>query len=133
MDYTQADLDYLAKMEKELVDCAEVLKQFSDNFYEVRSAGTIVFEGNFTLALIGDDVVHAKALSLKQPPYELGHYGEYFEFRLDKPNVKTPHWGNFGWYTTSPDNIVEMRNANKILQVKKYRGRVEYKLVAPQY
>lgn len=121
--------EYLKQMTSQIIDLIEKLCNLSTHFYDPSGRFVIgrIFEGDFTMTLIGGDVVHAKAIQVNGPPYELGEFGHYFHFRLDKPDLrKSVHWGDFEWYTSSPECFTEIRNGNKTLVLKRHNDSSEY-------
>ena len=121
--------EYLKQMTSQIIDLIEKLCNLSTHFYDPGGRLVVgrIFEGDFTMTLIGGDVVHPKAIQVNGPPYELGEFGNYFHFRLDKPGVrKRVHWRDFEWYTSSPECFTEIRNGNKSLVLKRHKDSSEY-------
>ena len=75
----------------------------------------LYFNGEFNITLLSNNIVNSKKIRVTKPPYELGHYGEYFSFRIDKPGVINvgKHWGDTTWLTSSPDCFIHIRNGQK--------------------
>jgi hypothetical protein len=122
------DKEYLKQMTAQMLDLMEKLGNLSTHFYDPDGRFIIgrIFEGDFTMSLIGGDVVHPKAIQLNAPPYELGEFGHYFHFRLDRPFKKIVKWGDFEWYTSSPECFTEITNGNKTLVLKRHKDSTEY-------
>ena len=120
--------EYLKQMTSQMIDLIEKFGSLSTNFYDPEGHFIVgrIFEGDFTMTLIGGDVVHPKAIQLNGPPYKLGEFGHYFHFRLDKPFKKTAKWGDSEWYTSSPECFTEIRNGNKSLVLKRHKDSSEY-------
>ena len=121
--------EYLKQTTSQMIDLIEKLGNLSTHFNDPEGHFIIgrIFEGDFTMSLIGGDVVHPKAIQVNGPPYELGEFGHYFHFRLDKPGLrKRVHWGDFEWYTSSPECFTEIRNGNKTLVLKRHNDSSEY-------
>ena len=122
------DKEYLKQMTSQMIDLIEKFGNLSTHFYDPDGRFIIgrIFEGDFTMTLIGGDVVHPKAIQLNAPPYKLGEFGHYFHFRLDKPFKKIVKWGDFEWYTSSPECFTEIRNGDKTLVLKRHKDSTEY-------
>lgn len=75
----------------------------------------IYFNGDFLMQIISGDTLPVKRIKIKKPPYKLGHYDEYFAFRVDKPGVRHigKHWGQFTWFESDPSCFVHIRNGDK--------------------
>ena len=124
----QMEEEYLKQMTSQMIDLIEKLGNLSTRFYDPEGHFIIgrIFEGNFTMSLIGGDVVHPKAIQLNAPPYKLGEFGHYFHFRLDKSHTGKGKWGDSQWYTSSPECFTEIRNGDKTLVMKMHRDSTEY-------
>jgi hypothetical protein len=122
------DKEYLKQMTSQMIDLIEKFGNLSTHFYDPDGRFIIgrIFEGDFTMTLIGGDVVHPKAIQLNGPPYKLGEFGHYFHFRLDRPFKKIVKWGDFEWYTSSPECFTEIRNGDKTLVLKRHKDSTEY-------
>lgn len=129
----KTDREYLDEMASTIWDLKGKIMLLSDNFYNPagRDAGGTVFEGNFEMTLIGGDVVHPKAIQIDDPPYRLGDFGHYFHFRIDKPGKRKIEWGDFEWYTSSPECFTMLKNGSRTLKVKLHRDSTEYILDPP--
>ena len=79
------------------------------------SVSFLYFNGDFSMTLVSKDVISVKKIRVTKPPYKLGHYSEYFSFRVDKPDVINvgKHWGDAAWLTASPDCFILLRNGHK--------------------
>jgi hypothetical protein len=79
------------------------------------TANFLYFNGDFTMTLVSKDVINVKRIRVSKPPYELGHYSEYFSFRVDKPGVINvgKHWGDTAWFAAAPDCFIHIRNGEK--------------------
>ena len=129
----KTDREYLDEMASTIWDLKGKIMLLSDNFYNPtgRDAIGTIFEGNFEMTLIGGDVVHPKAIQLNDPPYRLGDFGHYFHFRIDKPGKRKIEWGDFEWYTSSPECFTMLKNGSRTLKVKLHRDSTEYILDPP--
>jgi hypothetical protein len=122
--------EHLTNMTHQMFDLEVKLAKLSNDFYDPTGYGKI-FEGNFEMILIGGDIVHPKAIQLNNPPYRLGEFSHYFHFRVDKPGKKNLKWGDFEWYTSSPECFTEIKNGNKTLTAKMNKDSTEYILTIP--
>ena len=130
-DITEEEL--LLDLTQQMEDLHQKFEVISDNSYAPKSKCAIgrIYEGNFELTLIGGDIVHPKSLQLKDPPYRLGEFGHYFHFRIDKQKeINKLRWGDFEWYTSSPECFTQLVNGNMMLTVKMtveiHRNSTEY-------
>ena len=122
------DEEILEEMTSQMLNLMGKLMVISDRYYAPESNDSIgtIFEGNFEMTLIGGDVVHPKAIQLNDPSYRLGDFGHYFHFRIDKPGKRKIEWGDFEWYTSSPECFTQLKNGNRILRVKMHKDSTEY-------
>ena len=121
--------EYLLELTQQMEDLHQKFEIISDNSYAPKSKCAIgrIYEGNFEMTLVGGDIVHPKALQLNDPPYKLGEFGHYFHFRTDKlKEINKPKWGDFEWYTSSPECFTQIVNDNIILTVKMHKNSTEY-------
>ena len=128
MAQTTAEMnDLMEKLTKLSNNSYLVTEKLRENSYKPKDVARI-FEGDYTMKLIGGDVVHPKAIWVKLPPYHAGEYSRYFSFRLDIPNSKLQNWGDAEWYTSSPDCFTELKNGNNTLTVKMLKKSTKYTL-----
>ena len=124
----KTDEEFLEDMASQIDDLIGKMMLISDTYSIPKSKASIgkIFEGNFEMTLIGGDVVHPRAIQINNPPYRLGEMGHYFHFRIDKPGKKKIAWGDFEWYTSSPECFTQLKNGNRILRVKMHKDSTEY-------
>ena len=124
----KTDEEFLEDMASQIDDLIGKMMLISDTYSIPKSKASIgkIFEGNFEMTLIGGDVVHPRAIQINNPPYRLGEMGHYFHFRIDKPGKKKIEWGDFEWYTSSPECFTQLKNGNRILRVKMHKDSTEY-------
>ena len=124
----KTDEEFLEDMVSQVDDLIGKMMLISDTYSIPKSKASIgkIFEGNFEMTLIGGDVVHPRAIQINNPPYRLGEMGHYFHFRIDKPGKKKIAWGDFEWYTSSPECFTQLKNGNRILRVKMHKDSTEY-------
>ena len=124
----KTDEELLEDMASQIDDLIGKMMLISDTFSIPKSKASIgkIFEGNFEMTLIGGDVVHPRAIQINNPPYRLGEMGQYFHFRVDKQGKKKIKWGDFEWYTSSPECFTQLKNGNRILRVKMHKDSTEY-------
>ena len=116
----------LKEMQEEMKTLRRKLLLLSNNFYD-RDGTWSIYEGNFEITLIGGDIVHTQAIGLNDPPYRLGDFAQYFHFRTDKlKEINKPKWGDFEWYTSSPECFMKLKNGKRTLTRKIYKDRTEY-------
>ena len=124
----KTDEEFLEDMASQIDDLIGKMMLISDTYSIPKSKASLgkIFEGNFEMTLIGGDVVHPRAIQINNPPYRLGEMGHYFHFRIDKPGKKKIAWGDFEWYTSSPECFTQLKNGNRILRVKMHKDSTEY-------
>jgi hypothetical protein len=124
----KTDEEFLEDMASQIDDLIGKMMLISDTYSIPKSKASIgkIFEGNFEMTLIGGDVVHPRAIQIDNPPYRLGEMGHYFHFRIDKPGKRKIEWGDFEWYTSSPECFTQLKNGNRILRVKMHKDSTEY-------
>ena len=124
----KTDEEFLEDMVSQIDDLIGKMMLISDTYSIPKSKASLgkIFEGNFEMTLIGGDVVHPQAIQLNGPPYRLGEFSHYFHFRVDKPGKKNLKWGDFEWYTSSPECFTQLKNGNRILRVKMHKDSTEY-------
>ena len=124
----KTDEELLEDMASQIDDLIGKMMLISDTYSIPKTKASIgkIFEGNFEMTLIGGDVVHPRAIQIDNPPYRLGEMGHYFHFRIDKPGKKKIAWGDFEWYTSSPECFTQLKNGNRILRVKMHKDSTEY-------
>jgi hypothetical protein len=124
----KTDEEFLEDMASQIDDLIGKMMLISDTYSIPKSKASLgkIFEGNFEMTLIGGDVVHPRAIQINNPPYRLGEMGHYFHFRIDKPGKKKIEWGDFEWYTSSPECFTQLKNGNRILRVKMHKDSTEY-------
>ena len=124
----KTDEEFLEDMASQIDDLIGKMMLISDTYSIPKSKASLgkIFEGNFEMTLIGGDVVHPRAIQINNPPYRLGEMGHYFHFRIDKPRKKKIAWGDFEWYTSSPECFTQLKNGNRILRVKMHKDSTEY-------
>ena len=124
----KTDEEFLEDMASQIDDLIGKMMLISDTYSIPKSKASIgkIFEGNFEMTLIGGDVVHPRAIQINNPPYRLGEMGHYFHFRIDKPGKRKIEWGDFEWYTSSPECFTQLKNGNRILRVKMHKDSTEY-------
>ena len=124
----KTDEELLEDMASQIDDLIGKMMLISDTYSIPKTKASIgkIFEGNFEMTLIGGDVVHPRAIQIDNPPYRLGEMGHYFHFRIDKPGKRKIEWGDFEWYTSSPECFTQLKNGNRILRVKMHKDSTEY-------
>lgn len=131
----KTDEEFLEDMASQIDDLIGKMMLISDTYSIPKSKASLgkIFEGNFEMTLIGGDVVHPQAIQLNGPPYRLGEFGHYFHFRIGKAGKKdiSYKWGDFEWYTSSPECFTEIKNGNKTLTAKMNKDSTEYILTIP--
>jgi hypothetical protein len=121
--------EHLFNLTRQMEDLHQKFEVISDNSYAPESKCAIgrIYEGNFEMTLIGGDIVHPKALQLNDPPYRLGEFGHYFHFRIDKQKeINKLRWGDFEWYTSSPECFTKIANGIMMLTVEIHKNSTEY-------
>ena len=106
----------LESMNEEMNDLMTRLGNISDHIEN--DMYVMYFDGDFVMTLLNGDVIHSKRIAIRKPPYTLGHYSEYFSFRLDKSGVKNigNHWGDFTWFQGGADCFTQIMNGDRILR-----------------
>lgn len=124
----KTDEEFLEDMASQIDDLIGKMMLISDTYSIPKSKASLgkTFEGNFEMTLIGGDIVHPRSIQINNPPYRLGEMGHYFHFRIDKPGKKKIAWGDFEWYTSSPECFTQLKNGNRILRVKMHKDSTEY-------
>lgn len=124
----KTDEEFLEDMASQIDDLIGKMMLISDTYSIPKSKASLgkTFEGNFEMTLIGGDIVHPRSIQINNPPYRLGEMGHYFHFRIDKPGKKKIEWGDFEWYTSSPECFTQLKNGNRILRVKMHKDSTEY-------